>query len=1489
MKLILNYKKPNYNNNIYNYIIKETITINSNNNKIIYEKIGGDIFDKLSINDIIIKKDNIISKKKKYDKIYISNDLTLYDIKKIIFNLLGIKIENQHIEQKINNNYKNNYYQYINNILLTTVDTCLNNLYNNDNNIKKYEDIFIDMNLVYNRNIYYIKTNEQIETISNIIDNNNEIVLDIFNLEDFFENLSDNKINLFNKLKQDNELFNMIYYGFIEKYFPYYNYEIFELYINEKNIHEIYPELLINNKTIIDKCDNLFDINNEKIKHKIHKTINYRQILYNINSYNNIKLLDIQKIFDTIELKKINNLQKIEAQIYINDKLIYFSKNNILIFDNELLFINDKNYNKFINNEYNTNNILLFIYNINHVKYNIINKSIYIYIDEYKNIFISINNKDIVDLDLNIYNKIIIDSLNNLFHDLYKQYKIKLYNIIKESQLEIISTNIDIVYDKLLNINQFNELIKIIKNYENIDSYQINNINYQYNIIELIIKNNLSDFINENEIEQFNNKLLQYSNNFYNFYINPKLNIKYNKLINISNLNIIHQVKDIKLELKNINIKKSNIISLLIEKCLNKLNISNKTKYSNNGIIEKNKLKKLKETDPILYNFNKNNTNKLYSRKCQSSQQPNIINENELKLYKSKNKNIVKYWNFTKNKPEYYTCLNNKYPSVHFITGLHPNKYCLPCCKKKLLESIKTHSSYKNVHDECLSNNIYDKKNKNIDIKSRYINQYSPKLILENNRLMNIPNTLQKLFKQAYNVYESDDIYNYYIIGVKQNLNNIEEIGILHTLSFILDKSIKEIIQMIRELFINNPHILNNIFNGKLLYYFNNLKEFLILFDNIFNSKIILQNINYEFNKWNELLIDISKYFGIIFIVFENNNIDDNVENENINLIIPENIQNINELIYENDNYKYVLLMKNKIKNYNSNIEIINNKIIYYYNPISILNFNDYYSNKICKYKYFKYDNNLIKLLSSIIDKEINNNLLSINNHYTINLIDIQNFILFNSKYSIIKYYITNSNEIYAILILYDNKDYIYINVNKQFLKNISYIEIKTITNKFNEKLYTYDLINISNIKLKFDSLYIFITHFNSYIYELNKLIYTKQFNKLYVTNILLNNYNNNFDYFNFDEFELNKNELLDMNFNNLKHYIYIQKFIILNNDVIGVICNNNNIYINDKSININYCNKLLEKYIIKYYNKIARKNININDIKEILTRPLALLKNNDTQNIIKNKNIHYYNYYKIYLYHPLDINNIIKKYANNTINNIIKDDRINNLNYAIYHTNLYNLLLIHFINKILKIKNTIIRKQILNIFDKININDIYDILNNEFTKFNTIFDKIKQDNYNKYNMINNLLLFLKNIIKKHMLNNKINLKNIKIEINNLFNNTYFTFDSLYIYNILSLEKKEALKELDKIFKTIIIHSEKLNNKYDINNIELCNVTKNSYYCKDNKLIISKEIYHNLLDILYFDLINPFKQKIIFNLIQYNINNIYKFKQNINEQIYIYL
>jgi len=161
-----------------------------------------------------------------------------------------------------------------------------------------------------------------------------------------------------------------------------------------------------------------------------------------------------------------------------------------------------------------------------------------------------------------------------------------------------------------------------------------------------------------------------------------------------------------------------------------------------------------------------------------------------------------------------------------------------------------------------------------------------------------------------------------------------------------------------------------------------------------------------------------------------------------------------------------------------------------------------------------------------------------------------------------------------------------------------------------------------------------------------------------------------------------------------------------------------------------------------------------------------------------------------------------------------------------------------------------------------------------------------------KLTILYNLTSFIKNIIITNLSDNtsitQNFINNIKKKIIENLDSSIFLFDSILINNILNLDKKNAINKLNEILKEIVIHTN-INSKLNLLNLELCDSIKESYMCKNNKLIISKELYNKFLEILYYDLINPFKQKLILNLVNYNINNIYNFKQNFNEQIYIYI
>lgn len=1450
MKLIINYKIPIYNKNkLEKFEIKNKYIIDYK-----LTKKGGDIFDTLSLNDIFIQKDiekkDKIIKEENYDKkenkinnIKLNENLTIINLKELIYYLTNITIENQHIElnNKINKQYELIDYNYENISLSLQVNTLFHSL--NIESLEYIENIFIDFNLVNNRNLYRIKAHDEIKRIKNIFNINNDNEIDIYNLDDFILN----KEIILQQINQDNEINNIIYYGFIEKYFPMYNYELFQLYLNNESKSDIYPKLNIKKNNILNKINNLNELVQEhKKKYNINENI--KGLIYKISSYLNNKTYNLQDIFNNIELIKIENLVKIEIQLYLSDKYIYYEKINILNrIENSTLYLLSSNYDK---------NVLVFLIYISNNKYKLKNIPIYIILDEYGNYNIHLIIDEILELKIRDFTSIIQIEVNNFIKSLKKQYNIEL-NEITEYNISLDKININILYNNIFSNSDFIKLIEQINKYSITDVYNIINIDYNLNIIEL------STLIIDYE-SIYNIDFDKYTNNYYEYYLDSELKEKYNKQLNLPKIIISHRIKDIKIEIKNINKNEIDYIKRIILFLISSIETkSNKIEKNLNR--EDNKLKKLKELDPLLYIINKKNTQNLYSRKCQSSQQPEIITKNEIK--NKKIKNYIKYWNFTNNKDEYYYCPNKKYPYVKFLTNLHPQNYCIPCCKKKSMDNIKIKSKYESIHNKCLENYIYDKKNLEIetDSKSRYIINYSNKMLIENNRLMEIPSLLKNIIKKSFksdNILDNGIIYNYYIYGLNQNLSNINNIGILFIISIILNNTINDTIDLIKDFLIKNPNIFPLLLNGKLIKYYQNLTSFLIVYNNIFQSKIILKNINYEFTKWNELFIDIAKYLGIISIIFEEDN------NDNINLILPKRIYNINEYIINNDNYKYTIIIK----------RIYKNNVIYY--PIFKLNYKEYYNNNIIKYKVFNYNDNIIQIIKHIISTKLETNIDNLN------ITIILKFIFDNKSYNIEKYYINRKNEVYALLIKNKHKKYIYFNIMSQSLSNIIYSEL------LNNKLYSYKNFN-NEYKLEFITLYNFIIELNTYIYSENKDKYSEIYYKILSNEILINNIKNK-NIFNLTENELLKNSTIKLEELKLIPYIYINNIIINNEKIIGFSSNNLNLYINENMTIINSKN-ILEEDINKILKLIKKQNINKEDLIKILTRFFKLEDNNSKvfNKIIENSKYKiikdYYNYYQLYYYNPLTINNIIVN------NEEYKDTRYKELNNAIYETNIYNLLLITIIQQIYKLKNKKLRSDIIHIISNLENTDINKIIiyqKNE--KINSIINNLNLKNVNntlyedyqyKLKIYNQIIFFLKNISIK---NKEKPIKELKKIIIDKFNNITFNFDNLYLYELLNKTKNDFIKEITKILQQNIIYKS-VNKKETILELTSCNNINKSYYCENKKLIITKESYNKLIDIFYYDITNKYKQKILLNLVNYNINNIYKFKYFINEKIYIYL
>ena len=301
---------------------------------------------------------------------------------------------------------------------------------------------------------------------------------------------------------------------------------------------------------------------------------------------------------------------------------------------------------------------------------------------------------------------------------------------------------------------------------------------------------------------------------------------------------------------------------------------------------------------------------------------------------------------------------------------------------------------------------------------------------------MELPITLKKILNSKYDITtnEDDDI-TYYIQGVMQNFVNINNVGLIYILSLILDKNISELIVFINIFIIANPNIINNLLGGKILNYVSNIKELVKLINNTFSPNINLQHF-ISFDLWNEFFIELSKYFGYMYIIIDEMDIDI-LNDSKLKLLIDNKIKNTYE--YISNTYKYVILVR----------RVINN-ITYYY-PILKLNYKEYYVNNK-QYKIaFSNEDIIILQIKNIFKLSIEK--IKKSDNITLEL--VRNFILSNNKYKIIKYFLNKNTEIYSILIQINNKNnYIYLNLDKTILSNISYKEaLKSKLYDFNKQV----------------------------------------------------------------------------------------------------------------------------------------------------------------------------------------------------------------------------------------------------------------------------------------------------------------------------------------------------------------------------------------------------------------------------------------------------
>jgi len=663
----------------------------------------------------------------------------------------------------------------------------------------------------------------------------------------------------------------------------------------------------------------------------------------------------------------------------------------------------------------------------------------------------------------------------------------KLLVPIEKDNIQIYNTEYIYNYDKNVDINVINEILTDFEIAGIIDFKDNIELGKRYYFIKGMYQNNI-EILEKNIV----------ADNLYEYLSNKTINIKWNSIN--TNLKIMHVYNfNSKLIVKISGISNNiefNNFNMYLGNLLNLYNINSKKQVTYKET--KFKLKSLKNKDPLLYNFKQiYNSDIIYSKICQKPYQPLLLNPDEYeKLPDERKEKAIKYKNFTTNKPVYYSCPNSKFPYIKFIVNQHPKNYCIPCCKKTPMDD-RINPKRRSTHNECLKNFKYVGDSDNVTKGSNYISSYGKSL--EVGRLSRLPeNTLEPLlFNKVYGNFNRVE-ESYYIYGVDQNTEMINDIGYLYCISHALNMSIEAFIKLLVVKINKNPNLFMILLNGTINKYFASV-------DDLIKSLLQIYNLSFSIEiPWNKLLQDL------VFIYLEITTIYFKDVNNNVDIVLPNAIKNTNDII--TPNRKYLVIIEN-------------NQNIY---PIYLINIDVYKKTGIITGRLFEYDSGLIINIKNILDAYFKNN---VTDDLYITLTDIIEFTTLVSSVTIKKLLINSYNLCYGVVLTKSSKD-IYFPIIESYYNinyDISMMPYKTtsdvkatlsVIKMYNNwaKSYNKNTIQINNwlsyksniIGFNYNNLHYYFTEvpinkFNSMKIEVKELLYDP-----YIINSLIYKNQNN-------------------------------------------------------------------------------------------------------------------------------------------------------------------------------------------------------------------------------------------------------------------------------------------------------------------------------------------------------------------------------------------
>ena len=899
--------------------------------------------------DIFAEEKTIQQKFKHGGSIRFVTEVMVYSADKIlefkwkIFLVTGIPIYRQHLWFKYKTkNYPCSYSvvidKHVESIDITKVSQAFQNA-----DSKLVEGIPVDTYYFENKDFLQVHA----EDTFNLLGTNYErygtseyLLADINDIIDTQE--------LHSKTKKNTYQLDLIYYGFVVLYFPMITYQFFFDYLhNEKRLVDIYPDVAkppAQIRTVLSYEEKISNIayqykNLKSIATNLYSSITSTVVNITNSSQDVETLLSLRDLFDLLELSP--------SICYCKANILHEGKNVIL----RKAYLNEAEPKDMIP----LNSILLKIRTNLETNENIRlvffkNGGFNVRTDWREETHMSFGKiVAVVAEKVNPIIKLINGPLSKVKHNNINLVQVTKYNV------SFTDTSLVFYYNDDVTESRFNVFKTILEDYVHAD------IIIQKDTLSNL--SNLQEFFFRKGMYKFASSRIEkniYLSNYYDYLTNPTVKQKWETLfVKTRIFGIAHISSKIRVTITGVSDDTELTFFNMYLVALFKIYSDSASKIKvlldeTIRIKSKKTLKNLKTQDPILYDFKKiYKSNIVYSKICQKPYQPLILSDEEYKsLPKDKKQKAVKYWNFTKNQPVWYSCPNARFPHIKFLVKIHPRDFCIPCCKKiEMSENVNIKKQQ--IHSQCLTKHIYEGEKVKITKGSHYIASYGKTIDL--GRISRLPeNTLEPLFFDTYSPTGSIDqecVTNdgYYLFGVEQNAPNVPYIGMLFTLAHALDQPVDEFLTDCAEKIKRNPDKFRILNNGMVGISFDSVEELSQIVRNLVDENFVLE-LKYEKFDWNSFFMSIAfQFYGINVIHFEDS------QKEFIDMILPKNIKSADEMFP--DSHRCLVVLRHSKKFY----------------PIYLFNTEIFKRTGIIDTKIFTNDSGLIAIIRAVVVKSLEN------------------------------------------------------------------------------------------------------------------------------------------------------------------------------------------------------------------------------------------------------------------------------------------------------------------------------------------------------------------------------------------------------------------------------------------------------------------------------------------------------------------------------------